>query len=126
MDPESKGVTKYPLHICPFVCLSVFRNFLLFFFHEIGVLSNLKSIRAQFFEKKKILFWGFGSCSAQKLCAQNEVLQVLWKINLLIFSDFFLKFTVSYKLKKSTSMIFFGKYLVLRFLGHKGLEIGPK
>ena len=67
-----------------------------------------------FFLGEKILF-----------CGQDEVLQVLEKIDLQNFSDFLYKVTVAYQLIIDLSDIF-GKNLVLRFLDQKLFEMGPK
>lgn len=58
-------------------------------------------------------------------CGQDEVLQVLEKIDLQNFSDFLYKVTVAYQLIIDLSDIF-GKNLVLRFLDQKLFEMGPK
>ena len=100
MDSRSEGPLKYPPYVCPFVLLSVcifvwslsprllkFSNF----WCKIKVSSNLRSDRAQFFEKIDPL--------KSPKWAQNKVVQDLWKTNTWNFSDISDEVTVTQILK---------------------------
>ena len=72
----------------------------------------------------RMLFWSFSDQREAKF-AQNEVYQVSWKITTQNFSDFLYHVTVEYK-PKIDQNDFFGKNLVLKFLGPEVPETSVK